>query len=134
LRLICLLVGIAFRVGDAQSEEAHSIFSVPYPLRQRKPHFVRRESWCGTSLVGSYPIPPIPGPTGPLNKPDYRFTNARQLMAYLGLVPSEHSSGSTVRRAGITKAGNALARRVLIEGAWNLSHVGPRESETSRSP
>jgi Transposase IS116/IS110/IS902 family len=47
-----------------------------------------------------------------------RFTNARQLMAYLGLVPSEHSSGSTVRRAGITKGGNALARRVLIEGAW----------------
>src|SRR3954449_2496190 len=47
-----------------------------------------------------------------------RFTNARQLMAYLGLVPSEHSSGSTVRRAGFTKAGNALARRVLIEGAW----------------
>jgi transposase len=47
-----------------------------------------------------------------------RFTNARQLMAYLGLVPSEHSSGSTIRRAGITKAGNSLARRVLIEGAW----------------
>jgi transposase len=33
-------------------------------------------------------------------------------------VPSEHSSGSSVRRGGITKAGNALARRVLIEGAW----------------
>ena len=47
-----------------------------------------------------------------------RFSNARQLMAYLALVPSEHSSGSTVRRAGITKTGNALARRVLIEGAW----------------
>jgi transposase len=47
-----------------------------------------------------------------------RFANARQLMAYLGLVPSEHSSGATVRRGGITKAGNALARRVLIEGAW----------------
>jgi transposase len=47
-----------------------------------------------------------------------RFSSARQLMAYLGLVPSEHSSGSTIRRAGITKAGNALARRVLIEGAW----------------
>ena len=39
-------------------------------------------------------------------------------MAYLGLVPSERSSGGTVRRGGITKAGNALARRVLIEGAW----------------
>ena len=47
-----------------------------------------------------------------------RFANPRQLMAYLGLVPSEHSSGSTVRRGGITKAGNAIARRVLIEGAW----------------
>jgi transposase len=47
-----------------------------------------------------------------------RFENPRQLMAYLGLVPSEHSSGASVRRAGITKAGNALARRVLVEGAW----------------
>ena len=37
---------------------------------------------------------------------------------YLGLVPSEHSSGTSIRRGGITKAGNALARRVLIEGAW----------------
>lgn len=47
-----------------------------------------------------------------------RFANPRQLMAYLGLVPSEHSSGNTVRRGGITKAGNTLGRRVLIEGAW----------------
>ena len=50
---------------------------------------------------------------------DYRrFADARQLMAYLGLVPSEHSSGTSIRRGGIAKAGNALARRVLIEGAW----------------
>lgn len=47
-----------------------------------------------------------------------RFSNPRQLMAYLGLVPSEHSSGSRVRRGGITKAGNGQARRALIEGAW----------------
>ena len=39
-------------------------------------------------------------------------------MAYLGLVPSEHSSGGAVRRGGITKAGNVQARRALIEGAW----------------
>jgi transposase len=39
-------------------------------------------------------------------------------MAYLGLVPSERSSGSSVRRGGITKAGNTHARRVLTEGAW----------------
>jgi transposase len=47
-----------------------------------------------------------------------RFANPRQLMAYLGLVPSEHSSGASVRRGGITKAGNSAARRLLIEAAW----------------
>jgi transposase len=46
-----------------------------------------------------------------------RFVNPRELMAYLGLVQSEHSSGRTVHGAGITKAGSALARRALIEGA-----------------
>jgi transposase len=47
-----------------------------------------------------------------------RFANPRQLMAYLGLVPSEHSSGASVRRGGLTKAGNGAARRLLIEAAW----------------
>src|SRR5580704_2291701 len=47
-----------------------------------------------------------------------RFTNPRQLMAYLGLVPSEHSSGASIKRGGITKAGNSAARRLLIEAAW----------------
>jgi transposase len=40
-------------------------------------------------------------------------------MAYLGLVPSEHSSGRSRRQGGITKAGNAVARRMLIEAAWS---------------
>ena len=48
-----------------------------------------------------------------------RFANPRQLMAYLGLVPSEHSSGASVKRGGITKAGNGAARRLLIEAAWS---------------
>jgi transposase len=48
-----------------------------------------------------------------------RFSNPRQLMAYLGLVPSEHSSGRSRRQGGITKAGNAAARRMLIEAAWS---------------
>lgn len=48
-----------------------------------------------------------------------RFDNPRQLMAYLGLTPSEHFSGNSVRRGGITKAGSGLARRALIEGAWS---------------
>ena len=47
-----------------------------------------------------------------------RFDSPRQLMAYLGLVPSESSTGERVRRFSITKAGNTRARRVLIEGAW----------------
>src|SRR5271170_8041154 len=47
-----------------------------------------------------------------------RFTNPRQLMAYLGLVPSEQSSGASVKRGGLTKAGNSAARRLLIEAAW----------------
>jgi transposase len=48
-----------------------------------------------------------------------RFANPRQLMAYLGLVPSEHSSGASRRQGGVTKAGNATARRMLIEAAWS---------------
>jgi len=47
-----------------------------------------------------------------------RFANPRQLRAYLGLVPSEHSSGAGTRRGGLTKAGNSAARRLLIEAAW----------------
>ena len=47
-----------------------------------------------------------------------RFANPRQLMAYLGLTPSECSSGSKTARGAITKAGNTRARRMLVEGAW----------------
>jgi len=48
-----------------------------------------------------------------------RFAKPRQLMAFLGLVPGERSSGETRRQGGITKAGNVLARAVLIEAAWS---------------
>ena len=46
-----------------------------------------------------------------------RFENAAQLMAYLGLVPSEYSSGNTIKKGGITKTGNTHVRRALIESA-----------------
>ena len=46
------------------------------------------------------------------------FQHLRELMAYLGLVPSEHSSGPVMRRGRITKAGNSHARRLLAEAAW----------------
>lgn len=51
-----------------------------------------------------------------------RFAHPRQLMAYLGLVPSEHSSGDQARRGSITKAGNTHARRILVEAAWHYRH------------
>jgi transposase len=56
-----------------------------------------------------------------------RFESARQLMAYLGLVPSLHSSGPTTRRGGITKTGNGHVRRALTEAAHAYSHPA-RES------
>lgn len=48
-----------------------------------------------------------------------RFESPRQLMAYLGLVPGEHSSGSRRRQGAITKTGNNQARRMLVESAWS---------------
>jgi len=48
-----------------------------------------------------------------------RFNEPRQLMAYLGLIPAEHSSGESRRPGGITKTGNKRVRRVLIEAAWH---------------
>jgi len=47
-----------------------------------------------------------------------RFDTPRKLMSYLGLTPSEYSSGERRRQGGITKAGNTHARRALVEGAW----------------
>jgi transposase len=47
-----------------------------------------------------------------------RFENPRQLMKYLGLIPSEDSRGERRRQGAITNAGNTHARRALVEGAW----------------
>ena len=51
-----------------------------------------------------------------------RFASPRALMAYLGLVPGEDSSGEKHRRGRITRTGNALVRRVLVETAWHYQH------------
>jgi transposase len=56
-----------------------------------------------------------------------RFGSARELMSYLGLVPSEYSSGQERHRGHITKAGPKEARRLLIEAAWHYRHA-PRLS------
>jgi transposase len=51
-----------------------------------------------------------------------RFASAPALMAYLGLVPGEDSSGEKHRRGRITRTGNALVRRLLVETAWHYQH------------
>lgn len=67
-----------------------------------------------------------------------RFDTPRQLMAHLGLVPSEYSSGARRQRGGITKTGNGHARRVLIEASWSYrlparktAHLQRRAGKTS---
>jgi transposase len=61
-----------------------------------------------------------------------RFDSPRQLMGYLGLVPSERSTGDTVRRGRITKAGNGRVRHMLVESAWTYRHpprIGKRKPD-----
>jgi transposase len=69
-----------------------------------------------------------------------RFDSPRQLMAHLGLVPSESSSGSRCKRGGITKTGNGHARRVLIEASWSYrmparktAHIQRKAEKTSEA-
>ena len=56
-----------------------------------------------------------------------RFSHPRQLMVYLGLVPSEHSTGPNRRQGPITKTGNSSVRRILVEAAWSYNR-SPRVS------
>jgi len=67
-----------------------------------------------------------------------RFEHPRQLMSYLGLTPSESSSGPRRRQGAITKAGNAHARRALVEGAWAYRYParvsGPLQRRLERLP
>ena len=70
---------------------------------------------CRRSRVGPVVAATIIAEVGDFS----RFAHPRQLMAYFGLAPGEHSSGGTVRPRGITKAGSSIARTVLCEAAWN---------------
>lgn len=61
-----------------------------------------------------------------------RFKNARSFAAWIGLTPSEHSSGESVRQGGITKAGNKHLRRVLVESAWHYLSCSPHSKDLAR--
>jgi transposase len=69
-----------------------------------------------------------------------RFETPRKLMGYLGMVPSEDSSGPRRRQGSITKAGNSSARRAMVEAAWAYAHparvswvIARRQSKLSKS-
>jgi transposase len=81
------------------------------PQWRRAPYVAAYQALRGVSLIVAATVV---AEVGDLS----RFHNPRELMAYLGLVPSEHSSGASVRRGRITKTGNGHARRVLLEAAW----------------
>ena len=61
-----------------------------------------------------------------------RFEHPRQLMAWLGVTPSEHSSGERRRQGSITKNGNSYARKLLVEAAWSYRHPARVSSEIQR--
>ena len=61
-----------------------------------------------------------------------RFDHPSKLMAYVGLVPSEYSSGDTRKLGGITKTGNSRARRLLVEGAHAYKHVANISTELQK--
>jgi transposase len=62
-----------------------------------------------------------------------RFSHPRELAAWLGITPSEYSSGDSQHRGHITKAGNRHARRLLIEAAWHYRHP-PRRPTSGPQP
>jgi transposase len=123
--------------GQTFQEEAHGIVFQDYletvwTAQERRDALIERIS----SMVASWSLGPLVealrglrgidlisaatfiASTGDLS----RFESPRLLMGYLGLVPSEHSSGGTIRRGGITKTGNREARRMLIEAAWSYQY------------
>ena len=102
---------------DAVREASARVLRLTGQIRELIPDW-RRASWVtayqalrGVSLIVAATMV---AEVGDLS----RFHNPKELMAYLGLVSSEHSSGASVRRGHITKTGNGHARRVLVEAAW----------------
>ena len=102
---------------DAVHENRHRVDRLTEQIRQLVPNWrlapvaAALQSARGVSLIVAVTVL---AEIGDLS----RFESPGQLMAYLGLVPSEHSSGDKTKRGGITKTGNKHARKALIEAAW----------------
>jgi transposase len=92
------------------------------PLWSRAPYVKAYQALRGVSLIVATTVVAEIGDMS-------RFKSPKEFMAYLGLIPSEHSSGKTIRRGPITKTGNSHVRRVLVEAAWTYK-LPPRKSGT----
>ncbi|MFZ2088520.1 MAG: IS110 family transposase [Desulfobaccales bacterium] len=101
----------AVREASARVERLTGQIRELVPQWRRAPYVAAYQALRGVSLIVAVTVV---AEVGDLS----RFDKPRELMAYLGLVPSEHSSGASVRRGPITKTGNGHARRVLLEAAW----------------
>jgi transposase len=101
----------AVEAAEARRDRLTAQIAAMLPDWTLAPVVVALQTMRGMALVNAATLIAEPGDLS-------RFANPRQLMAYLGLVPSEHSSGTSIKRGGLTKAGNGAARRLLIEAAW----------------
>jgi transposase len=101
----------AVRQATARVERLTGQIRELVPTWRRAPLVAAYQALRGVSLIVATTVA---AEVGDLS----RFAKAKELMAYLGLVPAEHSSGAAVRRGPITKTGNGHARRVLVEAAW----------------
>jgi transposase len=97
---------------EVQQKAAHELANIQRHGLRFEPVVAALRALCGIDTASAIGLV---CEIGDIN----RFSSARQLMGYLGLVPSEHSSGNSIHRGSITKTGNAHARRLLTEAAWN---------------
>jgi transposase len=103
---------LAVREARSRIERLEAAIGVALPDWSLAPHVAALRAMRGIDLVAATIVL---AEIGDLS----RFATPRQLMAYLGLVPSEHSTGDKTRRGGITKAGNRRARQTVVECAWS---------------
>jgi transposase len=115
---------LAVRHAEERLERIEAAIAEFLPTWSLAPVVEALQALRGIGLVGAVTIM---AEIGDLR----RFDSPRQLMGYLGLVPGERSSGESVHRLGITKAGNGRVRRALVEGAWSYRHL-PRTGPAKR--
>lgn len=116
---------------ESVREESERVERLEQAIREAVPEWSRAE--VVTALQAARGIDLIAAVTVLAEIGDLsRFGNPRELMGFLGLVPSERSTGESVKRGGITKAGNGRARRVLVEAAWSHRHP-PRVSREKQA-